>query len=167
LNRLEGGGGRGEDDRELSQLGSQDPHIPCIIDNLLFLLKGSIVFLINNHQTKVLKREKKPGAGSHNDVGFSLKGGLPNLSALRGGETGMPLERRTSKSPFKAIEPLAREGNFRKKDKDLLSILEGCFNSRKVNLCFAGSCDAIQKERLELFVMNSPYDLEGRMMLFF
>src|SRR5690625_7044040 len=103
------------------------------------------MFFIDNDQAQLGKgqEEGRTRADQHSD--FALCNGAPGKPSPSRGDFAVPFGRWCAEAPFKSIEPLARQSNFRLEDQYLSAFLQGSGDGFEVDLCLTGTGDAVEQ----------------------
>ncbi len=143
------GCGRGKNHRAVTELPAHHRHVPCIVEDTVFLLVGRIMLLIDDDESKILKRQEERRTRSRHDTDLACCHLPPQLFALFRRNVRMPFARLRSKAVFKPLQKTWPSGRFPAAGSAPACLVAALGHCLKIDFRLARACHTIQQRNRE------------------
>ena len=143
-------GGACQHDREAFELAAHHRNVARMIANAIFLLETDFMRFIDDDKPRIGEGKEQRRSGTRHYLHPPLCHPAPDAAALRLLHARMPGCRLNAKARFKTLQKGLGQGNFGKKDKYLLSILQSFCNRLEIGFGFTRTGDSIKHNGLKL-----------------
>lgn len=144
---LEGWGGGTQEDVAIQEAGCINGHVTGMVAGAGFvLLKGLVVFFVDDDEAEVFEGKEDGGADSNHDLVFSQKDFLPDLHPLLIVKTAVVNAHLLAQFALDLVDDLLGDGDLGQEVKDLLPSCQGFADEFDVKVGLAAACDAVQQD---------------------
>ena len=124
---------------------AHDRHVTRIVEDTVFLFVGRIMFLIDNNEAQLLKRQEQRRTGARNDPDLTLHHLPPHFFTRSRRKIGVPFSGFRTEPVMKTVKKLLGQGNFGQQDQHLPALFYRLGYRLEIDLRFAGTRNAIEQ----------------------
>ena len=123
------------------------------------LLVTGLVLLVDDDEAQITERAKERRAGAHDHARGTAGDHVPLVQTLAGRKTRMEHSDRLAKARAEAADGLSRQRDLGHKHASRAAGRQHALNRRKVDLGFAGTGDAVDKDHITVSVQACALNL--------
>ncbi len=164
--RFETRGRRPQHDRDPEQLGAPHRGVAAVVAQLLALLVGRLMLLVDDDELELWQRREHRRARAHHDIERPAARELPVATALADAQVGMEHAHAPAEAGAKRRHHLGPERDLGHQHQRLPARLARRVRGAQVDLGLAARGDAVEQQRGEAAARDGRLDLERRTTLF-
>ena len=140
-------------------------HVARMVARCALGFVGILLLLVDNEQAEVLHGRKDGAARADDDARKAGADALPLIITLRERKAAVQDSDRITEVRRKRLDHLRRQRDLGHKHAGRTAGRQHAFNRREVDLSFAGTGDAIDKDNVAMSVQTGALNLRERLLL--